>query len=112
VLRILLPASGADIERHLRSQQELLAESGYSVQSNNFHSLLRILDGELRLITPTDPDLDDMLTDAELDEYLASLDSNSVRASSSKDAKNKQYYRLTHAYLVPCLRLWLARKQT
>ena len=52
--------------------------------------LLRILDGALRLITPTDPD--------------------GVRSGSGSDSGSK-YYQLTHDYLVPSLREWLTRKQ-
>ena len=52
--------------------------------------MLRILDGALRLITPTDPD--------------------GVRSGSGSDSASK-YYQLTHDYLVPSLREWLTRKQ-
>jgi formylglycine-generating enzyme required for sulfatase activity len=56
VLKALLPDQGTDIKGNMRSQQELLEASGYAVQPRNFDALLRILDGELRLITPTDPE--------------------------------------------------------
>ena len=56
VLKALFPDIGTDIKGHMRSQQELLEASGYAVQPKNFDALLRILDGELRLITPTDPE--------------------------------------------------------
>jgi hypothetical protein len=51
----LLPDLGTDIKGHMRSQSELLAASGYAAQPNDFVALLRILDSELRLITPTEP---------------------------------------------------------
>jgi serine/threonine protein kinase/formylglycine-generating enzyme required for sulfatase activity len=54
VLKALLPESGSDIKGHLRSYAELLAASGYSGRSRDFEDLLRILDSEVRLITPTD----------------------------------------------------------
>ena len=54
VLRALLPEVGTDIKGNMRSEQQLLADSGYSHQPKSFAALLRILDGELRLITPTE----------------------------------------------------------
>ena len=40
----------------MRSRQELLEASGYANRPRDFDDLLRILDAELRLITPTDPE--------------------------------------------------------
>jgi serine/threonine protein kinase/formylglycine-generating enzyme required for sulfatase activity len=56
VLKTLLPAAGTDIKGHMRSRQELLDASGYAGRSSDFDDLLCILDGEVRLITPTDPE--------------------------------------------------------
>jgi hypothetical protein len=39
---------------HMRSYGELLHASGYGNRPKDFDDLIRILDGELRLITPTD----------------------------------------------------------
>src|SRR5262249_21989418 len=75
---------------HMRSHADLLAASGYQDCPGQFKDLLRILDGALRLITPTDPD--------------------GVRSGSGSDPGSK-YYQLTHDYLVPSLREWLTRKQ-
>jgi eukaryotic-like serine/threonine-protein kinase len=75
-----------------RSLQELLEASGYASRPKDFAELLRILDGELRLITPTDPE--------------GKGDAGSATAEGSG-----QYYQLTHDYLVPSLRDWLTRKQ-
>src|SRR5207245_3172569 len=63
VLKTLLPESGADIKGSMRSHAELLATSGYGNRPNDFNDLIRILDGEIRLITPTDPEGSD--TDAD-----------------------------------------------
>ncbi len=90
VLNALLPELGTDIKGHMRSQAELLDVSGYRERPSDFNDLLRILDGELRLITPTDPEGHD---------------------SQSKGDLARQYYQLTHDYLVPSLREWLTRKQ-
>ena len=40
----------------MRSYAELLEASGYANRPKDFDDLIRILDGEIRLITPTDPE--------------------------------------------------------
>ena len=90
ILNALLPELGTDIKGHMRSQAELQSASGYQERPSDFNDLLRILDGELRLITPTDPEGHD---------------------SQSKADFARQYFQLTHDYLVPSLREWLTRKQ-
>jgi serine/threonine protein kinase/formylglycine-generating enzyme required for sulfatase activity len=96
VLRALLPESGTDIKGHMRSQQELLAASGYASRPKDFDDLRRILDAELRLITPTDPERKDHQGEA---------------GGISPHSADARYYQLTHDYLVPSLRDWLTRKQ-
>jgi serine/threonine protein kinase/formylglycine-generating enzyme required for sulfatase activity len=91
VLKVMLPESGTDIKGQMKSRQELLEASGYANRPRDFDDLIHILDPELRLITPTEPE-----------------------GSSSEDrptASNGQYYQLTHDYLVHSLRDWLTRKQ-
>ena len=88
VLKALLPDAGTDIKGHMRSRASLLEASSYGSRPKDFDDLIRILDSEIRLIAPTDPD-----------ETSASL-----RAG-------EKYYQLTHDYLVPSLRDWLTRKQ-
>ena len=56
VLKALLPESGTDIKGQMRSRQELLEASGYANRPRDFDDLIHILDPELRLITPTDPE--------------------------------------------------------
>lgn len=90
VLQTLLPDVGTDIKGHMRSQDELAVAAGYREQSMEFNELIRILDGELRLITPTDPE--------------------GVRTESGSSSATK-FYQLTHDYLVQTLRVWLNRKQ-
>jgi formylglycine-generating enzyme required for sulfatase activity len=92
VLKALLPETGTDIKGHMRSHEELLEASGYASRPRDFDDLLRILDSELRLITPTDPEGKD----------------DSAPSTLQAGAK---YYQLTHDYLVPSLRDWLTRKQ-
>jgi formylglycine-generating enzyme required for sulfatase activity len=92
VLKALLPEQGTDIKGHMRSRQELLDASGYASRPKDFAEVLRILDSEIRLITPTDPEGRD-------------------DATPSAVPTGGQYYQLTHDYLVPSLRDWLTRKQ-
>lgn len=90
ILKALLPHVGSDIKGHMRLQGELQQISGYEHDSRKFNELLRILDGELRLITPTDPE--------------------GFRSDSRSNAIYK-HYQLTHDYLVTSLRVWLTQKQ-
>ena len=56
VLKALLPEQGTNIKGNMRSRQEFLDASGYAARPAAFNELIRILDNEVRLITPTDPD--------------------------------------------------------
>jgi eukaryotic-like serine/threonine-protein kinase len=91
-LKALLPETGSDIKGHMRSYAELLEASGYGSRPEDFDDLIRILDSEIRLITPTDPE------------------GKEDSAPSTLQAGAK-YYQLTHDYLVHSLRDWLTRKQ-
>ncbi len=88
VLRALLPEQGSDIKGQMRSDAELRGKSGYQDRPQDFAELLRILDNELRLITPTDHE-----------------------SGEASVAAGHRFYQLTHDYLVPSLREWLTRKQ-
>ena len=94
VLKSLLPESGTDIKGNMRSYQQLLELSGYGNRPKEFEDLTRILDSEIRFITPTDPE--GTLGD---DDPQAAVDGG------------QKYYQLTHDYLVHSLRDWLTRKQ-
>src|SRR5438105_12393433 len=94
VLAALLPEGGADIKGHMRSREELLEASGYRRRPAEFDRVVQLLDQELRLITPTDPE--GVAADG---------------PSETPSGRRGQYYQLTHDYLVPALREWLARKQ-
>jgi serine/threonine protein kinase/formylglycine-generating enzyme required for sulfatase activity len=93
-LKALLPEAGTDIKGQLRSDGELLAASGYAGRPKDFDDLLRILDSETRLVTPTDAEGQEGAGDGQAP----------VQAGG-------KYYQLTHDYLVPSLRDWLTRKQ-
>ncbi len=92
VLKTLLPATGTDIKGEMRSETELREASGYGDRPRDFDDLIRILDAELRLITPTDPQ-------------------GSTEDSQAGKPIGGRYYQFTHDYLVPSLREWLTRKQ-
>src|SRR5579871_703091 len=83
VLKALLPESGTDIKGHMRSYAELLEASGYGSRPKDFDDLIRILDNELRLITPTDPEGKE-------------TDGDSVLQTKP----GQKYYQLAHDYLV------------
>ncbi len=93
VLKALLPQSGTDIKGRMRSEADLRDASGYAIRPRDFNELTRILDAELRLITPTDPE-----------GSIGEGEGQPTRPSGER------YYQLTHDYLVPSLREWLTRK--
>lgn len=94
VLSALLPDPGVQIKGHMKSYSELLEASGYASRPREFDDLIRILDRETRLITPTDPEGEARSND--LTQPIFS---------------GQKYYQLTHDYLVNDLRDWLTRKQ-
>jgi serine/threonine protein kinase/formylglycine-generating enzyme required for sulfatase activity len=131
VLQALLPESGTDIKGSMRPRHELLTAAGYAAQPGDFEALLRILDGELRLITPTDPEGVDAPTEPEATQARSASEGDKPDApargptqarSASEERENPlarasglcgeaRYYQLTHDYLVHSLRDWLTRKQ-
>ena len=56
VLKALLPEVGTDIKGQMQPAERLLECSGYANRPDDFSDLLRILNTELRLITPTEPE--------------------------------------------------------
>jgi len=94
VLKSLLPEAGTKIKGHMRSYAELLETSGYASRPKDFADLIRILDSEVRLITPTDPE--------------GSADES---GASSPIKVGQKYFQLAHDYLVHSLRDWLTLKQ-
>lgn len=95
VLKSLLPDSGTVINIQMKPYDELLQASGYK-SASQFDELIQVLDGEMRLISPTDPsgvvqEDSELSVDAPLDDQ-------------------QKYFRLAHDYLVIALRKWLNRK--
>ncbi len=93
VLKALLPETSADIKGSMRSIEDLRQASGYVERPGDFIDLIRTLDGDLRLITPVDPE--------------GSIDDDEPAAAPPAG----RFYQLTHDYLVHSLRDWLTRKQ-
>ena len=92
----------------MRSSAELLlSASGYAHRPRDFEDLLRILDNELRLITPTDPEgkVDDVAA------FARTRANPEVAAIPHSGETSYRFFQLTHDYLVPSLRAWLTRKQ-
>jgi formylglycine-generating enzyme required for sulfatase activity len=97
VLKALMPDEGTEIKGRKQPLASLLELAGYRNREADFDAFLRILDAELRLITPT---------------YHVSGDMDSgEQEGQSEPMREGRYYQLTHDYLVPTLREWLARKQ-
>ncbi len=74
----------------MRPREQLQKAAGYEDRSHDFDEVLRILDSELRLITPTDPE---------------------GMVSEGADHSRVGNYQLAHDYLVPALQTWLSRRQ-
>ena len=76
----------------MRSYDELMEASGYGSRPNDFEELIRILNSDLRLISPTEPE-------------------GSESEEKTKTQAGQKFFLLTHDYLVPSIREWLTRKQ-
>lgn len=96
LLRRLLPDAGTKIKGAIQSESQLKEAVNYA-DENAFRELIRILDAELHLITPT--------TKNELESY-ASIESKAVT-----DGGNESGYQLTHDFLITPLRKWLAMRR-
>ncbi len=92
VLSALLPEAGTPIKGQMRSETDLREASGYAHRPGDFDDLIRMLDRELRLISPTDPE-------------------GGLDGDAAIGAVGRRYYQLTHDYLVDSVREWLVRKR-
>jgi serine/threonine protein kinase len=92
-LGAMLPVDRAEIRGPMVSMDDLRKASGYDSAQNEFAALLRVLDSELRLITPCDPE------------------GTPARSAAQIQDHDKRFFQLTHDVLVPALRRWLTRRK-
>jgi serine/threonine protein kinase/formylglycine-generating enzyme required for sulfatase activity len=104
-----LPGQATGIKGHMRSRDDLLTLSGYARRPRDFDDLLRILDRELRLITPTEEPENSECGIWNAESSAEDPSHSEVRIPQS--VLTPSQYQLTHDYLVPSLRDWLTRKQ-
>jgi serine/threonine protein kinase/formylglycine-generating enzyme required for sulfatase activity len=97
ILKALLPAIDSEIKGASKNTDELQAAAGLHQAPDEFAEVIRILDSELRLITPSESSTDNASSSSGPDNAPAPT---SLRA-----------WQLTHDFLVPSLRTWLTRKQ-
>ena len=92
ILKALLPDLVTGIKGGMRSEDDLLKMSECEGDVVRFRRLIRILDSDTRLITPTQ-----------------SKEESGIMPDSGNETVRS--YQLTHDYLVPSIRRWLAMKQ-
>ena len=95
VLRELLPDQGSAFPCRQRPADMLRAAAGYADRPADFAELIKILDNDLRMVTPVDPSA----VPSELEE--------SVRSTTTTSGS----YQLSDDFLVSALRHWLTRKE-
>lgn len=96
VLAELLPEEAIEIKGNCRTRGELLAAANLIGKEDQFQSVMDMLDRQLRLISP-------------VDNHATTADNGDL--SSPETVAATPAYQLTHDYLVPSIRAWLARHQ-
>ncbi len=119
VLKALLPEVGTDIKEQMQSVDRLRRVSGYANRADDYRRLIQILDAELRLITPSDPEGDEVVAADDTGAGPLGAESRSAASPPSgwagtsppRSASSRpRCYQLTHDYLVPSLHEWLSRR--
>ncbi|MFM8219760.1 MAG: ATP-binding protein, partial [Planctomycetaceae bacterium] len=105
MLAALLPSLGSDIKGHWRSREELVAAAGYERRPAAAEELLRILDTDLRLVSPVENE-EVWREGEEAGEPVSAWGDGAVTTVNADGGQTKNYH-LTHDYLVPSLRSWL-----
>jgi formylglycine-generating enzyme required for sulfatase activity len=131
VLQALLPEPGSDLKGRVRTDLELLRVSGYADRPEEFADLMHLLDNELHLVTPNDPEAIEDRGSSRTEDRGSRIEAAGSevqgRASGTEarggqtealdspssilDPRSSAGYQLTHDFLVPPLRQWLTRKQ-
>ncbi|WP_168221705.1 bifunctional serine/threonine-protein kinase/formylglycine-generating enzyme family protein [Aquisphaera giovannonii] len=96
VLRQLLPSPSSRIRESPRSARSLRAAAGCDDRPEDFADLLRLLENDLRLITPVEP----------LSAVGPAADTNDGDRARAAET----HYQLAHDYLIRPVRQWLERK--
>ena len=120
VLASLLPESGADIKGHSRSYEELRLISQLDHDSRRFDELIRILDMQLRLITPqgegvranaNQPTHDPAPSTNQRDAAAQPSETDTEGDGVERLAAFERRYQLSHDSLVHSVRDWVSAKQ-
>ena len=88
----MLPPEGSDLKGNMQPEYKLRETAGYSNAPEKFDQLIKILDNDLKLITPTAP-------------------TSSAALANDDVEKNQNCFQLSHDYLVPILRNWIASEK-
>lgn len=93
ILKALLPLPGINIRGHMMSESDLIVAAGHVGRPAAFEELMRVLVGDLKLVSPFAPDQAEH------------------PATERPEHAPTRHYRLTHDYLIPSIRSWLTRAQ-
>ncbi|MFM8479182.1 MAG: serine/threonine protein kinase, partial [Planctomycetaceae bacterium] len=107
VLKKLLPPVDTEIKGASQTVSELKLAANYQHRDADFQQLLQILEGDLRLITPTDTSPN---SSPSVPTTIGAVTSANPTPSPLA-LPHAPSFQLTHDYLVPSLREWLTRKQ-
>ena len=112
VLKALLPESGTDIKGQMRSEGELQAAAGYAERPRDFGELLHVLDGELRLITPTDPEGPESASPVASAPENSGRERNPARQIWNRRARSRQRRENSGAERNPARQIWNRRARS
>jgi len=102
ILDSLLPIESVSIRQHTVTADEIIARGGMEENPETVRELLRLLDREVRLITPAGSEEPGGQSGS-----AAAIAIGSSHASGSSGRHGPARYQLTHDHLVPSLRSWM-----
>lgn len=92
ILEALLPPPGGKLKGQMRTARDL-RQAYESVQGPSFEQIIQILDTELKILTPVVPD------------------QTFSQGRDGQDQPPQDHFQLTHDFLVPSIRGWLAAEE-
>lgn len=109
ILQALLPIESVSIRQHTVTAEEIIVRGGMEENPEIVRDLLRLLDREVRLITPAGSD-ESALQKGSVRVFSRGGSHSKVdgEGSSGNIAHGPARYQLTHDHLVPSLRSWMA----